>query len=430
MTPAIGPTTRPLRGTARVPGDKSIAHRALLLGALAEEGLRIRNLPAGLDVRATRRCLERLGVEIVSRDGGLDVRGNGLHRPRAVRSAILDCGNSGTTMRLLMGVVAALPIDAVLTGDGSLSRRPMGRVAEPLRAMGATIGLERDDLAPVRIGGRRPLKSLRYRLPVASAQVKSAILLAGLSATGETVVEDPFETRDHTERLLRWMAPGAIHADGASITVSPCALRGGRTLDLPGDLSSAAYLLAAATLVPGSEILVPAVGINPTRAGFVAVMREWGARIEVENVREEAGEPVADLRAVHAPLRSGPVAPGRVPALVDEVPLLAVVAATARGTARFSGVGELRRKESDRLVATAVGLAAMGAAVSIEGDDLVVRGPSRLRGAVVDTRGDHRLAMAFSVAALAVAGSTTLSDAGCVAVSYPSFFEDLERLAS
>ena len=430
MTRDVGPTDGPLHGEARVPGDKSIAHRALVLGSLAEEGLRIMNLPRGQDVRSTLACLERLGAEVVEEDDGVEVRGDALRRPWQPANRFLSCDNSGTTMRLLMGVLAGMPLDPVLTGDGSLSRRPMQRVADPLRAMGASISLRSGGFAPVWIEGRRPLRSIRYRLPVPSAQVKSAVLLAGLFGDGETVVEDPYGTRDHTERMLRWLAPGAVRSEGNVTGISPCALRGGTIVRLPGDASSAAYLLAAAAIVPGSEILVAGVGVNPTRIGFVEVLREWGARIEVEDLHDAAGEPVADLRAFHAPLRGGTVRRDCVPSLVDELPLLAIVAATAEGTTRLEGLGELRHKETDRLAGTAAGLRAMGADVSVEGDDLVVRGPTRLHGARIETCGDHRLAMAFSVAALVTTERTRLSDAECVAVSYPGFFEDLARLAS
>ncbi len=430
MTRDVAEARGPLRGEAKVPGDKSIGHRALILGSLTERGLRVRNLPRGLDVRSTRRCLGRLGVAISGDEDETEVLGDGIGFPWRSSGSTLDCGNSGTTMRLLMGVLAGMPVEVVLAGDPSLSRRPMRRVAEPLLRMGASIALDPAGCAPVRVAGRRPLRGVRYRLPVASAQVKSAVLLAGLLGEGETVVEDPFGTRDHTERMLRWLAPASIRTDGEVVTVRADALPGGHTVTLPGDLSSAAFFVGAAAIVPGSDVVLPGVGVNPTRGGFLDVLREWGARIDLENAREVAGEPVADLRARWAPLRGGTVPAGRIPRLVDEVPLLAVVAATAEGTTRLAGLAELRHKESDRIVGTAEGLRAMGAAVRVEGDDLVVEGPSRLRGARVETLGDHRLAMAFSVAALAARGTTTLSDARCAHVSYPGFFEDLLGLAA
>ncbi len=430
MSREVRSAERPLRGAATVPGDKSIGHRALVLGSLTDRGFRVRNLPPGLDVRSTRRCLERLGVGISKVDGETEIAGGGIPTPPRGAGPTLDCGNSGTTMRLLMGVLSGTPAEIVLTGDASLSRRPMRRVAEPLGEMGASIRLDPGGCAPVRVEGRRPLRALRYRLPVASAQVKSAILLAGLYADGETVVEDPFGTRDHTERMLRWLAPRAIRTEGDEVTVAPGALPGGQTVTLPGDLSSAAYLVGAATIVPGSDVALLGVGVNPTRCGFLDVLREWGARVDLLDVREAAGEPVADLRVRHAALRGGTVPAREVPRLVDEIPLLAVVAATAAGTTRFERVGELRHKESDRLEGTARGLRAMGARVSVEADDLVVKGPVRLQSARVDTLGDHRLAMAFSIAALVARGTTTLSDAGCADVSYPGFFDDLTRLAA
>lgn len=405
----LRPAAGPLRGAVRVPGDKSIGHRALILGFLAEGGLKIANLPNGEDVRSTARCIEAL-------------KNNG--------AGGLYCGNSGTTMRLLMGVLAGSPREAVLTGDASLSRRPMARVAEPLRAMGAEVALAAGGVAPVTVRGKRPLAALRYRLPVPSAQVKSAVLLAGLAADGETIVEDPFGTRDHTERMLAWIDPGRIRRENGAICLRPGTLPGGKALTVPGDVSSAAFFLAAACAVEGSEILLPGVGINPTRTGFVEILREMGARIVMENRREEAGEPVADLRASHARLRAARVPASRAPSLIDEAPLLAVVASFAEGTTRIEGLGELSLKESDRLAGAAAALLALGAAARVDGDALEVCGPARLNGAAVETLGDHRLAMAFAVAALAAQGETILSDAGCAAVSYPGFFEDLGMLGS
>jgi 3-phosphoshikimate 1-carboxyvinyltransferase len=389
----------------RVPGDKSIAHRALILGHLAEGGLRLTNLPGSADVDSTRACLSELG-----------------------RSRELFCGDSGTTMRLLMGLLAGMPEEVVLVGGASLSRRPMDRAAEPLRAMGARIGLSPAGTAPVAVRGRRPLKPIRYRLPVPSAQVKSAVLLAALSADGETVVEDPFGTRDHTERLLGWLAPGSVERDGPLVRLRPAPLRGDRSMGLPGDPSSAAFFAAAAALVEGSEVVLPGLCVNPTRMGFFEVLREMGALVELSAPRESAGEPVADVTVRWAPLRGVLVPAQRIPALIDEAPLLAVAAARAEGTTRIEGLAELRHKESDRLSGTTSALRALGAEVRLDGDALEVRGPVRLRGARVGTLGDHRLAMACAAAALTARGETLLSDADCVGKSYPSFFRDLETL--
>ncbi|MBI5240746.1 MAG: 3-phosphoshikimate 1-carboxyvinyltransferase [Elusimicrobia bacterium] len=401
----IKPAGRPLRGTVQVPGDKSIAHRALILGHLAEGGLRVTNLPDGADILATKACLAALG-----------------------RQSTLPCGDSGTTMRLLMGVLAGTEGEAVLVGGDSLSRRPMARVAEPLLAMGAQVTLSPAGTAPVLVRGRRPLKPLRWRLSVPSAQVKSAVLLAALSADGETVVEDPFGTRDHTERLLSWLAPGIVERDGALVRLRPAPLKGGRSFAVPADPSSAAFFAAAAALVEGSEVSLPGVCVNPTRLGFFEVLRGMGARVELSALRESAGEPVADITVGWAPLRAARVPAGKVPALVDEIPLLAVVASSARGTTRLEGLAELRLKESDRLAGTAAALRALGGEARVDGDALEVRGPTPLRGASVETLGDHRLAMAFSAAALAAQGESALSDAACADKSYPAFFRDLAAL--
>ena len=423
------PAARPLKGTVRVPGDKSIGHRALIFGALADGGLRIVGLPQGEDVRSTRRCLEALGAAFSEQGDAVVAAGGGLSAPWKTPQSRLDCGNSGTTMRLLMGLLSGMPLEATLFGDASLSRRPMGRVAEPLRAMGAAIELTGGKFAPVSVRGKRPLSAARYRLPVPSAQVKSAVLLAGLSSNGETIVVDPFGARDHTERMLEWLNASVLRRDGPNIHLTPGPLRGdGRVVRVPGDISSASFFMAAASMVEGSDVSLPGVGVNATRMGFISVLKEMGALIEMTNQREEGGEPVADIRVRSAPLRSVTVAAERVPALIDEVPLLAVAAATARRVTRIEGLGELRHKESDRLEGTAKGLRAMGVDARVDGDALEIQGGSKIRGALIETLGDHRLAMAFSVAALVAHGETRLSDAECVAISYPGFFPDLEAL--
>lgn len=401
----------PLTGSVKVPGDKSVGHRALLLGTLAEGTLSVRGLSGGQDVASTRRCLTAMGGKFTESPGLVTVRGLGLSGLKAPDGP-LDCGNSGTTMRLLMGVLAGQRFSAVLTGDESLSRRPMERVAAPLRLMGADIKTT-DGHAPVTVTGRGSLKGLRYRLPVASAQVKSAVLLAGLYAEGETSVEDPFATRDHTERMLAFLGhPGPLRSDKA--------------LTVPGDPSSAAFFAAAAVLVPGSRLKVERVLLNPARIGFFEVLREMGARLSWARGGVHGREEVGDLTAEHGPLKALHLKAERVPGLVDEAPLLAVLCAFAEGESRLEGLAELRHKESDRLAATAAALTALGASARVEGDALVVGGPTRWTGGRVETHGDHRLAMAFAVAALAGAGPVELSDAACAAVSYPSFFADLE----
>jgi 3-phosphoshikimate 1-carboxyvinyltransferase len=330
-----------------------------------------------------------------------------------------------------MGVLSGQTFEAEITGDDSLRRRPMRRVAEPLRQMGAEIELQDGERAPVRIRGRRPLRALRYELPVPSAQVKSALLLAALYADEKSSVRDPFGTRDHTERMLSAMTTSeGLRKIGDCITFRPTALHGGCSISVPRDVSSASFFLAAAALVEGSDVTLPGVGLNPTRTGFFEIIREMGGRVRVSGRNEAEVEPRGTLRARFSSLRGLRVEAKRLPALVDEVPILAVLATQAHGATRIEGAGELRVKESNRLEGVASNLRRMGARAEVRGDALCVEGPTPLRGAEVDTTGDHRLAMAFAVAGLVAEGETVLSDAQCVEVSYPGFFEDLEKLSS
>ena len=427
----IQPAGRPLKGQLSVPGDKSISHRALMLGALSLDGLRVRGLSNGEDVRSTRRCLEALGAKIDAGVASVVVRGRGKGEPFSAAKGPLDCGNSGTTMRLMMGILSGQPFESRLIGDASLSRRPMRRVAAPLMSMGANITLTAQGCAPLTVSGRRPLRSTTYRLPVASAQVKSAVLLAGLFADGEVVVEDPFFSRDHTERMLSWLSDGkALSRQGERIRVRPYDLQGGRELNVAGDISSAAFFLAGAAMVPGSDVVARAVGLNPTRIGFLDALREMGARVEMLGARSEGGEPVGDVQVRHAPLQGLRLSADKVPSLVDEVPMLAVLAATANGESVLEGLGELRLKESDRLEGIAAGLRALGAEAKVEGENLRILGPAKFKSASLKTLGDHRLAMAYSIAALAAQGPVTIDDDACVGISYPSFYADLGRLLS
>lgn len=426
---------RPIRrivGEVRVPGDKSISHRALLLSALARGESVLQNLSPGADVRSTARCLRALGVSI-----GLDPEGNGPEGPTArVRgrglcglsppSVPLDAGNSGTTMRLLAGILAGQPFESVLTGDASLRRRPMGRIIEPLSQMGASIE-SAEGRAPLHIRGGG-LKGIRYELPVPSAQVKSCVLLAGLFAEGLTTVIEPLPTRDHTERML-WQQGAPLERSGREIALRPCPELTPLEMRVPGDLSSAAFWIAAATLLPGSELVVRDVGLNPTRTGFLTALQRMGARISTENLREEAGEPVGDLvvRGVEG-LNAVEIAGAELPTLVDEVPLLAVVATRAEGTTVIRDAGELRVKETDRLRAVAENLRRMGARVEELADGLIVPGRQPLQGARLPGYGDHRIVMAFAIAGLIAQGETTLEGAEWVDISYPGFFEILPQV--
>lgn len=410
------------RGRFRAPGDKSISHRLAILGALAEGPTRISNYGPGADVAATLACLAQLGVS-VRREGNdveIDGRGSGAWRPAAQP---LDTGNSGSTFRILLGALAGRPLRATLVGDASLSRRPMERVAEPLRAMGARIETT-EGHAPVTIEGGG-LSPVDWTLRVASAQLKTAILLAGMQCPGTTRVSEPAPSRDHTERLLPAFGMPVVR-DGLSCSVSGGGALRGVTMRVPGDPSSAAFLVLAAVVCPDSDVTVEDVLLNPTRIGFLEALREMGADVSWEAERE-APEPVGSIRARSSGLRGITLDPTRLPALIDEVPALSVAAACAEGRTEISGAGELRVKESDRISALAEGLGAMGAAVEERPDGLVIEGGPRLRGARVRAHDDHRIAMALSVAALVAEGTTLVEGAECVGVSFPAFYECLRE---
>ncbi len=419
-----------LSGTVRPPGDKSISHRALLVGALARGRSELTGLLTGDDVKSTARVLRQLGVEISSiRDGGkVTVRASRL-TPPAFR---LHCGNSGTTARLLLGVLAGQSFEARLTGDASLSRRPMRRVSEPLRAMGAEIREERGDSLPLTIRGGR-LHALAYTSPVASAQVKSAVLLAALTGQVAVTLREPYRSRDHTERLFVHLGLDLRERDGA-ISFQPSAVSvPAFRLAVPGDASSAAFLVAAAALAESGELLVENVGVNPTRTGFLVVLERMGVHVERVNLRDSGGEPVADLLVRPAGRIGGTeIAAAEVPALVDEVPILAVVASRAAAGVEtvFREVGELRVKESNRLELVAANLRAVGVEAEARGNDLHVRGTTRAPRGTVETARDHRLAMAFAVLGTLPGADVRLSERKSVAISYPRFFADLKRIGS
>jgi len=421
-----------LRGRVRVPGDKSISHRALLLGAIAEGITRVENFLPAADCMATLRCVQALGIEVEQLDKKtLVVHGRGLHGLQEPDD-ILDCAGSATTMRLLSGILAGQHFYSVLTGNASLRSRPMGRIVQPLRQMGATIlGRNDDRLPPLSIRGWR-LRGIDYALPVASAQVKSAILLAGLYAEGPTTVHEPGPARDHTERMLK--AQGArLKVEGKSITLMPTDKLRAMDISIPGDFSSAAFLIAAACLVPGSEVVIEGVGVNPTRIGFLDVLRAMGADIVVENRREKGGEPVADIVVRESPgfnpgLKGIEVGGDLVPRMIDEFPILAVAATQAEGETVVHDAAELRVKETDRIAATVAELRKMGARIEEKPDGFVVEGPTRLRGTHVDSHGDHRLAMSLIVAGLLAEGETIVEGIECIEDSFPGFVRVLESL--
>jgi 3-phosphoshikimate 1-carboxyvinyltransferase len=427
MRLTVRPGGTPLRGRVRVPGDKSISHRALLLGALAEGDSQISGfLPSG-DCLATLACLRTLGVEVeIHEPTALTVHGRGLGGLQAP-SVPLNCVRSGTTMRLLAGILAGQPFESTLTGEEQLLRRPMGRIAEPLRRMGADIEAV-DGHAPLTIRGRR-LRGHDHTLRVASAQVKSALLLAGLYADGPTIVRQPGPARDHTELMLAAMG-AAVEVDGLDVTLSPPATLSPLALEVPGDVSSAAFPLAAAALVPGSEVTVENVGVNPTRTGLLNVLSAMGAGLVVDGEHQRGSEPVADVTVRRSELRGVEVGGDTVVRMIDEFPLLAVVASQAHGATVVRDAAELRVKETDRIAATAAGLGALGAHVEPLPDGFIIEGPTRLRGAVVDSCGDHRLAMALAVAGLIAEGQTVVEHAECITDSFPGFVGLMQNMGA
>jgi 3-phosphoshikimate 1-carboxyvinyltransferase len=451
--PAVIGHARRLRGELILPGDKSISHRALMLATLAAGESRIRGAGDGADVRSTAAVCRLLGATVVRHDpeagaATVDYRVvspgvDGLHEP----AEDLDCGNSGTSLRLFGGILAGLPFRSVLDGDDSLRRRPVARIIEPLRAMGATVQARADDtLPPLAVIGRHPLTAVDRWTPVPSAQVKSAILLAGLRAEGPTTVRETVETRDHTERMLRARGIAvrterldASEAGGAGGAVA-ITVEGGRAVTaiderVPGDVSAAAFWLVAGSIHPDADLTIRNVGVNPTRRAIVDILRTMGADIRETIVAGSAaddgvGEPIADLRVRSAELRGIDLGPADVAAAIDEIPILCLAAACATGTTTIRGAGELRHKESDRIAGTIDGLRALGVDAEADGDDLRIRGGGGLRGAVVDSLDDHRLAMTFAIAGLIAADRVTVSRPTSAAISYPGFFDDLGRVAS
>lgn len=416
---------RPLRGRLRIPGDKSISHRALMFAALGNGRSTIMHLATGADVRATRSALEHLGVGVRSRNGAVVVDGNGIDAWTEPET-VLDCENSGTTMRVLSGALASRPFLSVLTGDASLRKRPMARVVEPLRSMGATIdGRDRANHAPLAIRGG-PLRAMRHELGVASAQVKSSLILAGLAAGGRTEVVSPGVSRDHTERMLAALGAPVV-CDGLTVAVE----RGAPEpfeIDVPGDPSSAAFFAVAAAITPGSDVVLEDVSCNPTRVGFVDVLTRMGADIELEQTGEQCGEPVGVLRVRASALRATSIAGPEIPNVIDEIPALAMAAAFAEGVTDIRDAAELVVKESNRIGTLQQELAQLGIGVEARDDGLSIRG-GRPHAGQCASHGDHRIAMAAAVAAHALEEETTVRGWRAVSSSYPEFAEDLARLA-
>lgn len=417
----------PLRGEITVPGDKSISHRAVMLGALAEGVTEVTHFLEGADCLSTISCFQKLGISVENTGSALLVHGRGLHGLRAA-SETLDAGNSGTTTRLISGILAGQPFSSRLTGDASIQSRPMGRIITPLSLMGAEVTSQRGNgCAPLLIRGGS-LKGIAYQSPVASAQVKSCVLLAGLFADGITSVTEPALSRDHTERMLAGFG-AQVSLQGKTVSVTPEPKLSAQRVQVPGDISSAAYFLAAGLLVPGSELLLKNVGVNPTRDGILRVLAAMGAHVQQLNPRTISGEPVADLLVRHSSLKGTVLGGDLIPTLIDEIPVIAVLAAFAEGTTEIRDAGELKVKESNRLDIMVEGLSSMGVDITATSDGMVIRGGRPVHGARIHSHLDHRIAMSFAVAAMAAEGTTSLEEADCVSISYPEFFQDLERLS-
>ena len=415
-----------LRGSVTPPGDKSISHRALLLNAIASGTATVRGLSDGGDVQSTKRCLESLGVRIeVEEQGAVRVHGSQGHLREPEQ--VLDAGNSGTSMRLLSGLLAGRPFLSVLTGDSSLRSRPMGRIVEPLTLMGAQVlGRGNGTLPPLVIKGGS-LRGIEYSLPVASAQVKSCIILAGLSAKGETVLHQPAQSRDHTERMLRAMG-GDVQEDGLSLLLKPRGLSAA-DVSVPGDVSAAAFWMVAGLCHPDADLTISEVGVNPTRAGILEVLGDMGARIDRQAQRLTGGEPVADLRVLSSDLEATEVGGDLVPRIIDELPVLAVAACFARGTTYIRDAQELRAKESDRITTTVRELSRLGASIEELPDGMAIHGTGRLTGGGCHSQGDHRLAMALGVAGLLAEGETAVDGAQDAGISYPQFWQHMQKLS-
>ncbi len=408
-----------LRGVARVPGDKSISHRSIILGSIAEGVTHITGFLDAEDCLATMNAFRAMGVHIEGPEqGAVTVHGVGMHGLKGPQES-LYLGNSGTSMRLLSGLLAGQSFDSVLTGDPSLSRRPMKRVTDPLRQMGAVIKTSPTGTAPIKIRGSGPLEAIHYDMPIASAQVKSCLLLAGLYADGETSVTEPAPTRDHTERMLEGFGY-PVCRDGNCVSIRPGGRLAAMDIDVPSDISSAAFFIVGAAIAPDSDVTLKHVGLNPTRTGVIDILRLMGANIEIRNERMVGGEPVADIRIRSSRLRGVQIPEKLVPLAIDEFPVLFIAAACAVGETRLSGAAELRVKESDRIQVMADGLQSLGVHAIATPDGMVIQ-PRQIKGGKVDSHGDHRIAMAFSIAALRASGPIYIGDCTNVNTSFPSF---------
>lgn len=419
--------TPALKGELTIPGDKSISHRAVMLGSLAKGKTEITHFLQGEDCLSTISCFRKLGISIENTEEKILIQGKGLHGLSAP-SEILDCGNSGTTTRLLSGILCGQSFSSTLTGDDSIQRRPMKRIINPLSQMGADIqSLKQNCCAPLHIKGKA-LTGIHYSSPIASAQVKSAILLAGLYADGDTSVTEPYVSRNHSEIMLSHFG-ARVSCEKNTATVFPEPLLEGRSIRVPGDISSAAYFLAAGLLVPGSELLLKNVGINPTRDGILRIAKAMGGDIRLLNENTDNGEPTADILVRSTALKGTTVGGALIPTLIDEIPIIAVMAAFAEGTTVIRDAAELKVKESDRIQVMTDNLRALGCQIEPTEDGMIIQGGRPLRGAVIDSHKDHRIAMSFAVASFLTDGPVTIRDKECVQISFPGFYQELEKLS-
>ena len=412
-------------GEVTIPGDKSISHRAVMFGSLAEGTTEVTNFLQGADCLSTIDCFRKMGISIDNTPERILIHGKGLHGLNAP-ATVLDAGNSGTTTRLISGILATQPFETTLTGDASIQKRPMRRIMEPLSMMGAKItSVKGNDCAPLQITGSR-LHGIHYQSKVASAQVKSSILLAGLYADGETSVTEPTISRNHSEIMLRYFGAD-IHTEGKTAIIRPEPKLTGQEIIVPGDISSAAYFIAAGLLIPGAEVLIKNVGINPTRDGILKVAQAMGGNITYLNKKED-GEPTADLLVKHSSLHGITIEGDIIPTLIDELPIINIMAACAEGTTLIKDAAELKVKESNRIDVMVQYLSAMGCDITGTDDGMIIHGGKPLHGTIVDSHLDHRIAMSFAIAALVADGETTIQGSDVVTISYPAFYEDLERL--
>lgn len=417
--------SHPLKGEITVPGDKSISHRGIMLGALANGTTSITNFLKGADCLSTISCFQKMEIEIEETENEILVHGKGLHGLSAPKE-ILDAGNSGTTTRLISGILAGQNFSCDLTGDASIQKRPMKRIMTPLSMMGADItSVHNNGCAPLHIKGA-PLKGISYQSPVASAQVKSCVLFAGLYADGKTSVTEPFLSRNHSELMLSSFG-AFVQTCGTTATIEPEPVLTAQKVEVPGDISSAAFFIAAGLLIPGSELLIKNVGINPTRDGILRVCKQMGANLELLNTRTQCGEPVADILVKHSELNGTVIEGDLIPTLIDELPVIAVMAACANGETIIRNAEELKVKESNRLEIIVHHLSEMGCDITGTEDGMIIRGGKSLHGAVLDSHLDHRIAMSFAVAGLVADGETEITNADCVTISYPGFYRDLLR---